>query len=473
MEKVVKRLVFCFDGTWNEIDRGDATNVAKIAQAVSLADEGVAQIVHYDEGVGTFDFEGDLSAIANQLSGAFGWGLQQNIIEAYTFLILNYQPGDEIYVFGFSRGAFTARSFCGLLRNVGVVDRRHLPNLREAIDLYISRDADASPDTDYCRKFRYDRQNGVCLARDRDWIERNYPEEQHHQKIDLTVKFLGVWDTVGALGLPVPKAVEELVNKEYGFHDTRLSTFVERARHAVAADEERRTFTPTLWSNIDDLRTEYGDCYDEKIFPGTHGSVGGGGPVVGLSDAALEWVYRGAEAAGLKFDTDAGSPLFRLQPNHQASLHNVTDKHDFNLKDWLMGVGTETREFPNLTADDVHQSTIDRFNDERMKNTSDGEYRPKSLESIFEDLKNRRTEVKGVLDEEHFDFIDSEGLLKLPTDVRTHKIQPNDSLRAISRKYYKTYEKDDLIFAYNLQIGRLHNKNKLYVGREIKIPFYA
>ncbi|KLI63585.1 phospholipase effector Tle1 domain-containing protein [Aurantiacibacter marinus] len=468
----MKRLVFCFDGTWNEIDSGDATNVAKIAQAVSLSDGQISQIVHYDEGVGTFDFEGDLSDISNRFAGAFGWGLRQNIIEAYTFLILNYEPGDEIYVFGFSRGAFTARSFCGLIRNVGIVDRRHLINLREAIELYVSRDPDASPDTDYCRQFRYDRQSGVCLSRDRSWLHQNYPQGDHDKKIDLGVKFLGVWDTVGALGLPVPDAVEDLVNKEYGFHDTRLSTFIEYARHAVAADEQRRTFTPTLWSNIDELRDGYGERYDEKIFPGTHGSVGGGGPVVGLSDAALEWVFRGAELAGLKFDKDEGSPLYRLQPNHLASLHNVPDKTDWTWGDWLMGVGTETRSFPNLTADDVHQSLVDRFNDDRTHTIPDGQYRPESLKVIHADLENRKPEIKGLIEKEDLHLIGPDGFLIPPNMVEEYEIVMGDSLQKIAKKYYDDVGKADILFAYNRQIGLLLDKDKIYVGRVIKIPHY-
>lgn len=468
----MKRLVFCFDGTWNEIDSGDATNVAKIAQAVSLSDGDISQIVHYDEGVGTFDFEGDLSDISNRLAGAFGWGLRQNIVEAYTFLILNYQPGDEIYVFGFSRGAFTARSFCGLIRNVGIVDRRHLVNLRDAIDLYVSRDPDASPDTDYCRQFRYDRQSGVCLKRDRSWLEKNYPLEKHEEKVDIGIKFLGVWDTVGALGIPAAGPVEDWVNEEYGFHDTRLSTFIEFARHAVSADEQRRTFTPTLWSNIDELREGYGNRYDQKIFPGTHGSVGGGGPVVGLSDAALEWVFRGAESSGLKFDKDKGSPLYRLQPNHLASLHNVPDKTDWTWGDWLMGIGTSTRSFPNLTADDVHQSLIDRFNDERTCSIPDGEYRPESLVPIYSDLQNRRVSIKGLVDENDMNLIGGDGLLIPPRKVDDYRVQMKDTLQKIAKKFYGDSSKHKILFAYNRQIGLLFDKDKIYLGGLIKIPYY-
>lgn len=258
----MKRLVFCFDGTWNDIEMGNPTNVAKIAQAVAYRDGDVAQMVFYDEGVGTGDFESQLSKIENIASGMFGWGLRDNIVEAYTSLVLNYEPGDEIYVFGFSRGAYSARSFTGLIRNVGIVQRRHLKNIREAIDLYTSRKRGDHPDTDYCRKFRNQRQENACLERDIEWLKANVKGVDHDSKPIIAVQYLGVWDTVGALGLPVPDFVEERINQEYGFHDTNLSTFVRNARHAVAADEKRKTFRPTLWANIDDLRRAYPDRYD-------------------------------------------------------------------------------------------------------------------------------------------------------------------------------------------------------------------
>ena len=469
----MKKLILCFDGTWNDIDAPHATNVAKIAQSVSRADEdGNGQLIYYDSGVGTFDFEGRTSDVANLLSGALGWGLRENIEEAYAWLVLNYEPGDSIFVFGFSRGAFTARSLCGLVRNVGIVDRRHLRNLHEAMELYISREPDASPDTDYCREFRRQRQTGTCLQRDRDWLVANYPDDGHERDAAIQISYLGVWDTVGALGLPVPDAVSDWVNEEYGFHDTRLSTFVERARHAVAADEERNTFSPALWSNIDELRQNFGDRYDEKIFPGTHSSVGGGGPIVGLSDAALQWVLQGAQAAGLRFDDDEDSPIYRLQPNHLASIHNVPDKVDFSLKDWLIGVGTSVREFPHLTADDLHDSVINRYHDPRTKNLPDGEYRPPSLKVIFEDIENRKIEIKANLDDGDKSLLTEDGLLRLPDKEIEHIVESGDTLFDIAAKYYGDGNAYNLIFVYNFQLNLLHNADQLYLGRTLKIPIY-
>lgn len=468
----MKRLVICLDGTWNQIDSGDATNVVKMAQAVALSDGDTKQVLYYDEGIGTEDGEGVLDEVSNYWDGAFGHGLMKNLTDAYSFLVLNYEVGDEIFVFGFSRGAFTARSLCGLIRNAGIVDRRHLVNIREAINLYVSRKATESPDSDYCRRFRNERQTGICLSQDLDWLWQNYPEQDHDSKMILKVNFLGVWDTVGALGLPVPDELKHVFNKKYGFHDTNLSTFVHSARHAVSADEKRNTFSPTLWANIDHLRSEYGDRYDEKIFPGTHSGVGGGGPVVGLSDISFEWIFRGAEAAGLVFDKTDGAVIYRLQPNHLASLHNVRGKTNWSAKDWLMGVGTSTREFARLTADDLHESIIHRYHDDRLRRLPDGEYRPDSLSIVFNEIEDRKLEVKGVIDDRFNDLFDDSGLLVAPARIISHTIVVGEDLSTISEFYYRQASFADLIFAHNYQLGRLHNKSQLYVGREIQIPFY-
>jgi uncharacterized protein (DUF2235 family) len=287
----MKRIAFCFDGTWNEIDSAYPTNVARIAQSISAFDaKKIPQTVYYDEGVGT-------SLTEKWSGGIFGHGLAENIIEAYHFLVLNYQPGDELFVFGFSRGAFTARSFVGLIRNCGIMSRRSLQHIRSAIDLYMNRDKDSSPDSESAREFRFKYCPMLCLPGDSDWRSMADSGWKRDQAIDLGVKYLGVWDTVGALGVPNHlKLLSSVTNGKYGFHDTRLSRVVGRARHAVAADEKRKTFEPALWTNLTDLNDAQAGPprYEQLIFPGTHSGVGGGGPVRGLSDIALDWIFRAA-----------------------------------------------------------------------------------------------------------------------------------------------------------------------------------
>ena len=436
----MKRLVFCFDGTWNKIESEHPTNVARIAQAVSRKDGDVTQIVHYDEGVGTSDFGEILGKIGNYAGGAFGFGLKENIIEAYTFLVFNYEPGDEIYVFGFSRGAFTARSFCGLIRNAGIVDRRNIHSIRAAVELYVSREKDDSPDERKAREFRYHHCSGNCIESDIEWLANQYPDEDHSARVPIQITYLGVWDTVGALGVPVIGRVSAAINDDFEFHDTELDTFVLRARHAVAADEMRNTFAPTMWSNIDQLRRDFPDRYDEKIFPGTHGSVGGGGPIRGLSDAALEWVYLGARDAGLAFDTDDGSPLYDLRPWPYASLHNIVGKTEWSLGDKLMGAGIGLRQFERLSIEDIHPSIMHRWHDPQGKNRRpDGEYRPWSLEPIWKDIENHKEEFKFDPNNELFDgILDEEaGLLIPPEFTSKHVLTPKDtSLGKVAVQYY-------------------------------------
>ena len=277
----MKRIAFCFDGTWNRIDSAYPTNVARVAQSISAYDKKKQpQIVHYDQGVGT-------TLTEKWSGGIFGRGLTENIVEAYHFLVLNYEPGDELYVFGFSRGAFSARSFVGLVRNCGIMSRRSLQHIRSAVDLYLSRKESASPSSEAARQFRFEHCPHLCLPGDIAWRKAAHSTWNGAEPTELKVKFLGVWDTVGALGIPGHlKLLSNLTKAKYGFHDTALSAVVERARHAVAADERRKTFEPSLWSNLSELNESHKGKprYEQLVFPGTHGGVGGGGPVRGLSD---------------------------------------------------------------------------------------------------------------------------------------------------------------------------------------------
>ena len=157
----MKRLVFCFDGTWNRLDAQHPTNVVLTAESITpsvqVGDETVAQIIHYDEGVGTTKGE-------SIRGGLFGHGLLKNLSDAYRFLIFNYAPGDEIYVFGFSRGAYSARSFVGLIRNCGVLRRSEASRSLEAIELYQSRSQDDHPDSVKMNDFRFKYGQEVCVS---------------------------------------------------------------------------------------------------------------------------------------------------------------------------------------------------------------------------------------------------------------------------------------------------------------------
>jgi uncharacterized protein (DUF2235 family) len=317
-----KRLVFCFDGTWNRLDSQTPTNVVLTAESVlPMARDGKAQVIFYDQGVGT----GRLDRLSG---GVFGAGLVDKLGDAYRFLTFNYTPGDQIYVLGFSRGAFTARSFVGMLRNCGIVSRSKAGRIVEAIHWYRNRRSDAKPNSEESRRFRADISPVVCVEEGEDeWRVQNLPGYIPGSSPLLRVKYLGVWDTVGALGVPARYRALTFFNRQYQFHDTELSSLVLSGRHAVATDEQRSDFTPSLWSNLEAMNAAAGadpasaDApYQERWFPGVHCGVGGGGDKRGLSDQSLAWVWDGAIRAGLSLDTSPGSRIFELSPDPASPL---------------------------------------------------------------------------------------------------------------------------------------------------------
>lgn len=284
-----KRIVICADGTWDTPGQRAGgmpapTNVWLLYQLVCPeATDGLPQLAYYHPGVGTGGF-GD-----RILGGAFGVGLSTNICDCYRFLVEHYTPGDALYCFGFSRGAYTARSLVGLIRNCGIVDRQKAGAateqlIRDAYRLYRGRGDDTAPTADRAVDFR---------------VRHSHP--------DFRIPCVGVWDTVGALGIPVGW-LGRLSKFVFGFHDVTLTSWVDRAFQAVAVDERRRAFTPTLW--VQELGAkEAGQDLEQVWFAGAHADVGGGYAASerDLADIALRWmVNRVGETCRLEL---GGGPL--------------------------------------------------------------------------------------------------------------------------------------------------------------------
>lgn len=269
----MKRLVLCCDGTWNSPVRTSVSNIEKIARSVhtGIGPDGIQQMVFSVEGVGARGYKVDA-----WLGGAFGYGLSRNVVAGYRDLALNYEPDDEIYVFGFSRGAYTARSVAGMIASVGLLTADALVD-HEAGNLLATAEAlyrDHSPG----RRARVSAFRAAYC----------YPQ--------VPITFLGVFDTVGALGVP------GLTRRKTRFHDVRLSNEVQCARQALAIDERRLTFEPCLWDvPADDDRS---GGVKQVWFPGGHSDIGGGNDSSGLSDVALLWMMGEAAACGLTFDPD-------------------------------------------------------------------------------------------------------------------------------------------------------------------------
>jgi uncharacterized protein (DUF2235 family) len=357
----MKRLVLCCDGTWNSADQESngepcPTNVVRLGYRVAKRDAaGVPQIVYYDQGVGTGN------SIDRLTGGAIGQGLDDNIYDAYRFLVCNYEPGDQLYFFGFSRGAFTARSVVGMARKCGILAAKHARQYVGATALYRDPDRPSDPGpvqfrTEYC-----------CYG-----------------NADLAVKFIGVWDTVGALGIPL-RGLRWLTKEKYSFHDTELSGAVQNACHALAVDEHRKPFEPAIW----EYKPKPPQQVEQVWFCGAHSDVGGGyerkpkgsgqGLEPQLADLSLDWMIARARACGLAFDDDVlvANPL-ELDPrapihDSKTGLYNLVPAYDR-----VIGRATIERkpaEQPDHTQS-LHPSVLARWD-------ADPQYRPESLKRYF------------------------------------------------------------------------------------------
>jgi uncharacterized protein (DUF2235 family) len=258
-----KRIIFCADGTW---DSGqDDTNVYKLFKAIPIASD---QVAFYDDGVGS-----DGNPIDKLLGGAFGDGLFQKIKDGYTKIAHVYEQGDDIFVFGFSRGAFTARCLAGMIAVCGLPTAAFDNNLTDAaFQAYRNRDKDQ-------RAAQLSALNG------------------QYAMFNARIKMVGVWDTVGALGIPA--LIGDVDTQIYGFLDTNLHPDVLNAYQALSIDERRKEFPPTLWTPP--APPVYGQILEQVWFAGVHCDVGGGYPETGLSDITLSWMMGKAKKLGLQF----------------------------------------------------------------------------------------------------------------------------------------------------------------------------
>lgn len=278
----MKRIVIFADGTWNSPEEENATHVIQMARAVKPLADGVEQIAFYDWGVGT-----DRKKMAGGVSGS---GIDKNIMDCYRFIVHNYQLGDQLFFFGFSRGAYTVRSLAGFIRNCGLLKREHANKIPDAFKLYRQRSKDSKPSEVKATKFR-----------------------SNYAVTDITpIEFVGVWDTVGALGIPVP-FWGALGKKEFLFHDTQPSKIVRHARHAIAIDEVRDDFQHTPWDKKPNVDIK------EVWFAGAHADVGGGYKDAGLSYCASEWMISEASQFGLQLEHHY---LSKIKKKPGAKQHN-------------------------------------------------------------------------------------------------------------------------------------------------------
>lgn len=345
----MKRLVVCADGTWkSRDDSSDATNVEKLCDTVRpVAADGTPQLVRYFPGVG-------VSRAERLVGGAFGVGLSRNVKQCYRWLAREWAPGDELFLLGFSRGAFTVRSLAGMLRNVGLLPVDALSRVDEAYDHYRDKDPAWRPDGAKAVAYR--------AAHSRE-VER--------------IRCIGVWDTVGALGVPTAGPVGWWTRRRWGFHDVQLSGRVEHAYHALAVDEQRKAFAPTLWLADDDHAPP--QRVQQVWFAGAHSDVGGGYPDGVLSDATLWWMAGRVGDAGLELDrarlrevTDDDACAAQVHDS-RTSVHLLQRPLVRDIGAAPVTVGGRTLR----THETVHASTIER--NRRLRTPPRGPYGPANL----------------------------------------------------------------------------------------------
>ncbi len=302
-----RNLIICTDGTWNTPDQRDQhrlvpSNVVKLCRAASgQSKDGTEQLVYYDAGVGTAGLWDKLKG------GMFGVGLSDNVMQAYAALGHIYQPGDRLFLFGFSRGAYTARSLAGLIGLCGIPDAEGDRNKAREIAKRAMEIYRIDP-----RKNRNEREQKAA-AHAEEFARHNADGELLND-----VWFIGVWDTVGALGVPLNK-LNFIASGKHKFHDVTLGAHIHNAYHALAIDERRKPFSPALWTASDTAQPA-AQKVQQLWFPGVHSNIGGGYLDAGLSDRAFLWIALQARDCGLGFD--AHYMGLRVDPNYHAELRD-------------------------------------------------------------------------------------------------------------------------------------------------------
>ncbi len=324
-----KRIIICADGTWNSPKDEHPTNVLKLARAISpMSKDNIPQQVFYDWGIGSYH--------DGVVAGATGKGLNKNIMDDYRYIVQNYSDGDELFFFGFSRGSFTIRSLCGLINNCGILKRDDAKLIQKAFNYYKNLGDEYKPSGKKSIEFR-----------------------KKHSHLSKEIKFVGIWDTVGAMGIPI--SFLGLFEAKDEFYDTKMGENIKVARHALAIDEHRKDFEPTIW------KQKKGMNIKQVWFAGAHSNVGGSyAPDKDddlLSDIPLDWLISEASKYGLKVEKHLKT---NLNKDPLATLHNSRLKFYRLKKKYYRKIDHGKGKVL------IHSSVKDRWE-------ADSKYRPKNL----------------------------------------------------------------------------------------------
>lgn len=471
----MKKLFICFDGTSNTYDASYSTNVVKLHKSVAPYDaDGQPQEAFYIEGVGT-RFGSFI------LGGAFGKGLFKRVMTGYTHFVnvMQDDPDTALYLCGFSRGAFTARSMAGLVGLVGVMEPGTESQIKNASKWYKKRksiiaDRESKTKSRFYHWRAKNSPNWCANKADQDWRADN----GYDAKPIFEIAYLGVWDTVKTLGM---------AEGRYKWHDHDLSPHVTSARHAVAIDERRRKFNYVAWDNIDALNVSRGHSdntdedapYQQKYYPGDHGSVGGGGPVAGLSDDALTWLLRGAEAQGFTFHGAHGLSIFDIRPNPLVPLSNndgVTPKiHTRVLNRVIRLLGEIDREGPPRTID-LSRSALLRYYAPADLLPEKASYRPVTLDPLNKELDDGEAPFNA---DDYLILVENTRLQDMATDeekyvnllggrYRVHVVKKGETLSKLAQRYLNDAQRYPELFKINSAV--LDDPDKIYVDMRLFIP---
>ena len=356
-EQQQKRLVIFLDGTWNSVNSN--TNVWRMrAMTATKSKDGKPQLVYYEVGVNGF------------LGGVFGQGLDDNIRLAYEWLIENYNDGDEIFIFGFSRGAFTARSLAGLIAIDGILKAGSPIGVTELFDRYKK----GNEESIWTLK-EMETGDASKLTQQERWLLK-YSQPAN-------VKVVGVWDTVGSVGMAAGN-IPGISRSQFDYLQTGLRIHILNGYHALAIDEHRNDFAPTLWDvrhpkdpNAVIAQPRPLSSVEQRWFVGAHANVGGGYATDLLPQAPLRWMMKKAESQGLAFrsevelDGDAlSAPLADSYKDFAYGLYSLVTRPLYRT------IGRE----PDVREDGTHinvNETIDATVFERWR--ADSTYRPANL----------------------------------------------------------------------------------------------
>lgn len=365
-----KQIVICLDGTNNKVRGADNTNVLRTYQMLQHGNPD--QLVSlYQPGVGTFSAPGAWTVTGRKVTKilglAFGVGLRQNLGNAYAFLMDQYEDGDEIFVFGFSRGAYTARALTGMLAAFGLFRLGAENLIPYAIEAMSRGDADTAPrpgltsapagDGDLvtaaeARPVTASAAAGQEKPSEKDWrllfeFSDTFARRGGNGAIVVPVKFLGLWDTVEAAGT---------LRRQIQWPDTRHLPHVGMVRHAISIDEWRRPFASYPVLELDPVAGLPAQDLEQVWFAGVHSDVGGMfAEGARLSDVPLKWMAQAAASAGLLLDPAAFDVA-----QQQVTADCATGAIHSNSPIWFLAGGRRLRKVPETGAV-VHASVAVRL----------------------------------------------------------------------------------------------------------------